>query len=291
MTSSLVTAAQQSGTPVKFKDFVFEAVKVQKDLLYRANAGSSTKQKYNRFDFYEPAGDSTGRRPLIIWLHGGGFKFGKKTSGGLPLWGKTFARRGYACAAINYRLSKKHPLKNFADLVEACATAVEDASQAIQYFKQHAATYRIDTTRIVLGGNSAGGMIALQAVYSNPASMATLVHRGDSTSALSQLHNPQQVAAVINYWGALFNLGWMKNTRIPIVSVHGKKDRVVPYDHNSAGGLYGSMAIHRVADSLQIPNDIKIYENYAHELQRHFNPLFAGGSAREKMAGSRAVCG
>jgi predicted esterase len=281
MIVSFAAAAQETERPVKFKDFVFEEVQVQKDLLYKTNPGTGIKQKYYRFDFYEPAGDSTPHRPLIIWLHGGGFKFRKKKSGGLPLWGKTFARRGYTCATINYRLSKKHPLKNFADLIEGCAAAVEDVNEAIQYFKQHHATFRIDTSRIILGGNSAGGMIALQAVYSSPAEMATLIHRGDSVSTIAREHNPQHIAAVVNYWGALFDLNWLKNANIPIVSVHGKKDRVVPYDHNKSG-IYGSLAIHRTADSLQIPNKLKIYDNYAHELQKHFNPLFAGRNAKKR---------
>jgi poly(3-hydroxybutyrate) depolymerase len=278
---SFSAAAQKTEKPVKCKDFVFDAVQVQKNLMYNQHPAPGIKQKYYQFDFYEPVDDTTAYRPLIIWLHGGGFKFGKKKSGGLPTWSKTFARRGYVCAAVNYRLSKKHPLKDFGDLVEGCADAVEDVNHAIQYFKQHYQQYRIDTSRIILGGNSAGGMIALQAVYSSPAEMATLIHRGDSTTILSHFHNPQHIIAVINYWGALFDLSWLKNATIPIVSVHGKNDRVVPYDNNK-NGLYGSLAVHRMADTLQIPNRLKIYDGYAHELQKHFNPLFAGHPAKKR---------
>jgi predicted esterase len=272
--------AQKTEKPVKCKDFVFDDIQVKKNLIYKEDTAPGIKYKYYHFDFYEPTGDTTAYRPLIIWLHGGGFKFGKKKSGGLPLWSKTFAQRGYVCAAVNYRLSKKHPLKNFADIVEGCADAVKDVNQAIQYFKQHCRQYRIDTNRIILGGNSAGGIIALQAVYSSPAEMATLVHCGDSTSIVSHFHNLQHIAAVINFWGALFDLNWLKNAAIPIVSVHGKNDRVVPYDYKA--GIYGSLAIHRMADSLQIPNALKIYDNYSHELQKHFNPLFAGRPAKKR---------
>lgn len=211
---------QPAEMPVKCKDFVFEKVQVQKDLQYATGPGNT---RYSRFDFYEAAGDSSAGRPLIIWLHGGGFKFGNKKSGGLPLWSKTFARRGYVCASINYRLSKRHPLKNFADLVQGCADAVEDVHKAIRFFKQHCSQFRIDTNRIIVGGNSAGGMIALQAVYSSAAELAQLAHMGDSTSAAAHRHNPEHIAAVINYWGAIFDLQWLQNARVPIVSVHGKK--------------------------------------------------------------------
>ena len=277
----IAASAQQTDKPVKCKDFVFDEVKLQKDLLYKTNPGPGIRPKYYRFDLYEPATDSSTRRPLIIWLHGGGFKFGKKTSGGMPTWSKTFARRGYVCAAVNYRLSKKHPLKNFADLVEGCANAVADVNEAICFFKTHCSEYRIDTNKIILGGNSAGGMIALQYACSSPAAMARLVHQGDSTSIDAQQRNPQHIAAVINYWGALFDVNWLAATSIPIVSVHGQKDRVVPINNNKTG-MYGSIAIHRAADSLHIPNALKVYDNYSHELQKHFNPLFAGGAAKKR---------
>ena len=265
--------------PHRYKDFVFSMVTVQKNLLYKQDPGKGIKPKYYRYDWYEPAGDSNLARPLIIWLHGGGFKLGNKRSGGLPIWGKTFARRGYVCAAINYRLSKLHPLKNFTDLVEGCADAIEDVNEAILYFKSHAQELRLDTSHIILGGNSAGGMIALQAVYSNPGAMAKLAKRGDTTMNIIQ--NPHQVAAVINYWGALFDKSWLQNAKVPIVSVHGKRDRVVPYDDRRPP-LLGSLAIHELADKLGIPNRLKIYDRYAHELQRHFNPLFAGPGARKR---------
>ncbi|MFT3933013.1 MAG: alpha/beta hydrolase [Chitinophagaceae bacterium] len=278
MATSVISRAQE--TPVIFKDFVFKNVTVRKNLLYRNSSIAGVKEKYCQFDFYEPADDKNHRRPLIIWLHGGGFKFGKKTSGGIPLWGKTFAQRGYVCASINYRLSKKHPLKNFEDLVEGCADAIEDLKQAIDYFKQHAADYGIDTNTIILGGNSAGGMIALQAAYSNPGQIKAFVHKSDTTTETYDEQKPIPVAAAINFWGAMFNLKWLQNAAVPIVSVHGKKDGIVPYDNKN--GIYGSMAIRRAADSLQIPNAIKLYESYSHELQKHFNPLFAGRPAKKR---------
>lgn len=276
-----LTMLAQEAAPVKYKDFVFEAVAVQQHLMYKTILPPGSKKKYYRFDFYEPAGDSSAFRPLIIWLHGGGFKFGKKTSAGTPVWSKTFARRGYVCAAVNYRLSKKHPLKNFKDLVQGCAYAIEDVHEAVDFFKQHCRQFRIDSTHIILAGNSAGGMIALQAVYSSPREMSRLVHGGDSILPPHYRHNPQQIAAVVNCWGALFDIRWLQNNSTPIASIHGQKDRVVPYDHQNPL-LYGSLAIHRMADSLLIPNKIKIFEGYGHELQKHFNPLFAGGKAKKR---------
>jgi hypothetical protein len=42
-----------------------------------------------------------------------------------------------------------------------------------------------------------------------------------------------------------------------------------------------------VADALRIPNKLKVFEGYGHELQKHFNPVFAGAKAKKRwlMAG------
>jgi acetyl esterase/lipase len=265
---------------VRFLDEVFPDVTISRNLSYKATIPAGTKKKYYQYDWYEASGDTARMRPLIIWLHGGGFKFGKKTSAGTPVWSRSFAKRGYVCAAINYRLSKKHPLKDFADLAEGCMDAIADTHEAIGYFKKMADSLRIDPKRIFLGGNSAGGMIALQSVYSSPAEMAALIHRGNS-SLLPSIHNPDSIAAAISCWGALFDLRWMQNTRVPFVSVHGSRDRVVPPD-NGKDVLYGGIALNRMADSIGLPHAFHLFEGVGHELQAHFNPLFAGGAAKRR---------
>jgi acetyl esterase/lipase len=266
--------------PVKFKDFVFSNVTVEKNISYQAQIKPGTKKKYYLFDLYQPAGDTTLSRPVIIWIHGGGFKFGTKASRGTPAWSKTFAQRGYVCAAINYRLSKKRPLARFNDLADGCYDGVEDVIQVIEFIKKNYTQYKIDTRRIILAGNSAGGMIALQACYSSFSELAKLAQHADS-NIVSTAHNPMNISAIINFWGAIFDTGWLKNAQVPIVSVHGSKDRVVPYNHKDIP-LYGSSPIHRQADSLHISNNLKTYEGYGHELQKHFNPVFAGKKTKRR---------
>ncbi len=261
-------AFNQQPSHIRFKDLVFKNVIVKKNIVY-AKPLAEIKSKYYQLDFYEPAGDTASARPLIIWLHGGGFKFGKKTSRGTPIWSKTFAQRGYVCAAINYRLSKKKPLARFPDLIEGCFDAIADLKIALLFLKSKSRLYNIDTNRIILAGNSAGGMIALQACY-----------HLDSTALHATTKDQAGVVAIVNFWGALFNINSLATARVPIVSVHGSKDRVVPI--GGTGPLYGSEAIHEKADSLHIPNKLKIYEGYGHELQKHFLPFFAGIKAKHR---------
>ncbi|MBC7902855.1 MAG: alpha/beta hydrolase [Gemmatimonadaceae bacterium] len=284
----LITATSfAQDTDIRYRDYIFKEITVKKNLRYQPDSIADTKKRDHRFDWFEAKDDTLTARPLIIWIHGGGFKFGNKTSRGTPLWSKTFARRGYVCAAINYRKSKKRPLKRFADLADGCFEAVTDTEAAIDYFKKNAKLYRIDTNRIILAGNSAGGMTAIQAVYSSKKDLAKLAGRPDSAS-LSTQRNPHHIIGVINFWGAVYDTSWLKNTMIPIISAHGKKDRIVLY-YTSGIPIYGSGIIHRVATKENIPNLLKTYEGLNHELQKPFNPILNGPRAKRRWLEAGAI--
>jgi len=285
--SSLLSSSHahaQEKRAVLYRDSIFTAVNLQKDLYYGVSSNGERESKAYRYDLYMPAGEGShplgfsGGRPLIIWIHGGGFKFGSRRAAGIRLWCNSFARRGYLCAAINYRLSGKNTLGNFKKLVEGCYDAVEDARAAVVFFKTHYQVLGIDTSRIILAGNSAGGMIALQAAYSTPSELLQLTGK-PLPASLSSHPGPGGIAAVINFWGALFEADWLANARIPIVSVHGGRDGIV-VPGRKGEYLFGSAAIHAKADSLSIPNRVWIYEGYSHELQKHFNPFFVSRATK-----------
>ena len=262
----------------RYKDLVFAKYDAAKDLRY---------SDLERFDLYQPANDSVAARPLIIWMHGGGFKFGSRRAAGTRLWCRTFARRGYVCAAIDYRLGRKNFKFDFNELVDDCTIGIQDVRKAILFFKANAARWKIDTSRIILAGNSAGGILALQTVYSNNEELQRLPRTreaakpGWDTDDLSGGANTMGVAAIINFWGGIFDTLWLRQARVPILSVHGNRDRIVPYDHKDYP-LYGGLPIHRMADALGIPNALKTYAGYSHELQKHFFPLFAGHGTRKR---------
>jgi acetyl esterase/lipase len=267
----------QMKSPARYKDEVFPDISVGKNLSYSSHARISA----HRFDWYEPIGDTgTSLRPLIIWMHGGGFQLGSKSMENVRIWCSFFARLGYVCAAIDYRLGKTDFRFDIDGIVRNCYPAVRDTRLAIAYFKANAARLRIDTSRIILAGNSAGGMMALQTAYSSDAELLKLIGDPDSARA-SHTIEPGDVAAVVNFWGGIFDADWLRNARVPIVSVHGRQDNIVPYDHMGFP-LYGSGAIHRVADSLHIPNRLKTYDGYSHELQKRFNPVISSKLTRKR---------
>lgn len=98
--------------------------------------------KRNVLDFWQAKGD--GPRPLLVYIHGGGWTGGDKKQD--PKNFQKFLDQGISYAAINYRLSSEAPLP----------APVHDAARAIQFLRTKAADWKIDTQHIALTGGSAG---------------------------------------------------------------------------------------------------------------------------------------
>lgn len=265
-----------------------QQISVQKNLRY-GTAPKGVRSKYYRFDLYRPDKRDPAPAPLLIMLHGGGFKLGNKRSNSTPTFCRAFAQQGWICASVNYRLSKARPLTRYQDLVAGCYDALEDLQAAIDYFRKNSIELGIDTNQIILAGNSAGSILALQYVYANRDSMAVLAGRKVEPHPGSQ-RVPSSIKAIINCWGAVFDSSWLKRNNVPIVSIHGIKDRVVPFEQNGKS-LFGSGIIDRQCAVFGIPHVLKAYQDMGHELQRHFNPIFTGAAARKRYREAAAFAG
>jgi acetyl esterase/lipase len=139
---------------------VFSATTITKDILYGnapnyQNIGTALK-----LDVYEPTGDVLSKRPIIVYMHGGGFTDVNQTKSfpHIAMMCDSFARRGYVTASLDYRLDTS--ISN-----RAIINAMHDARAAVRFFKANAATYKIDTSKIFLGGESAGAINALSVNY------------------------------------------------------------------------------------------------------------------------------
>lgn len=86
------------------------------------------------------------KRPAIVFVHGGGWHGGDKGRGFFRTGAIEYARKGYVCISINYRLSDEAPFP-------AC---VEDVKCAVRWLRAHAEKYHVDPERIGGYGNSAG---------------------------------------------------------------------------------------------------------------------------------------
>lgn len=117
------------------------------------------------YDWYQPHENISEPLPLIIMLHGGGWRSGDKSM--LAPLARQLAKHNYLVASIEYRLSTE----------AVYPAAVEDIQEAVSFFRQQADALNIDTKHIVLLGCSAGGSLAsLAAVKAQPYSIKALVN-------------------------------------------------------------------------------------------------------------------
>ena len=199
----------------RYKGEVFPEVRVTRDILYRSQRGVGRDGLGLRLDLYEPAGDASKVRPLMIWAHGGGFYRGGKADKGMVELAEHFAKCGFVCASIEYRLllrSGKEWLET-GNLRRAAAAGAEDVLAALGYLVAEAGRRRIDPSRVILGGGSAGAFISLTAASSGKNGW------GGAT-----------VRAVIDFWGGLVDASGMKPGFPPLLIIHGTRDKTVPFD-------------------------------------------------------------
>lgn len=189
-------------------------------------------------DFYAPPTVSARPLPCVILVHGGGWNGGDR--GQIPPFNHWLAGRGYAVAAISYRLAPRFiwPAQR------------DDVLAAIAFLKSHAAELAIDPTRLVLLGRSAGGQIALATAYTanDPAICAVgglyapsdLIFGYVNTHENDMLKSPELMrqflagtpdSARANYESAsaLYHVG---ERTPPTLLLHGENDALVWHRHS-----------------------------------------------------------
>ncbi|MFI0350061.1 alpha/beta hydrolase fold domain-containing protein [Actinomadura sp. 9N407] len=112
-------------------------------------------------DLYLP---SAGRAPVVLFLHGGGWRRGTRRDFGhafedwRPSPFERIAAAGFAVASAGYRLSgeARHPAQ------------LHDVRAAIDWLRAHGDEYGFDGSRIVAWGASAGAHLAALAALTGP---------------------------------------------------------------------------------------------------------------------------
>lgn len=102
----------------------------------------------NVLDFW--SAESEGLSPLLVYIHGGGFRGGDK-KGVPPGLLRACLESGISVASINYRLSHQAPFP----------APMLDGARAIQFLRSKAQEWGIDPDRIAASGGSAGAGISL----------------------------------------------------------------------------------------------------------------------------------
>jgi acetyl esterase/lipase len=102
----------------------------------------------NVFDLWLPETGQTA--PLVLFIHGGGFRAGDKRAFS-PGTLRQYLAAGWALAAINYRLTDTAP----------APAAYLDCGRALQHLRHHAKQWRLDPRRVAATGGSAGAGTSL----------------------------------------------------------------------------------------------------------------------------------
>ncbi len=104
-------------------------------------------------DIYEaPLSSECGPAPVVIWVHGGGFKTGDKAGGNIEAKVALFRQMGYVTVSINYRLSPSEP----GDPNIKHPVHMQDVARAVAWIHDNIGGYGGDHARMAILGHSAG---------------------------------------------------------------------------------------------------------------------------------------
>jgi len=249
------TLAVMRTTPLLFSLMVF-GLAAQAQLSPTANWAAHASNQYaitpnityltannyeSKLDIYKRR-DTSGPQPTLIWIHGGGWVGGAKEGAIMSLM--PWFEMGWNVVNVEYRLAR----------ISLAPAAVEDCLCALRYVATHAKSYDIDTNRLVVSGESAGGHLSLT---TGMIPETAGLDRGCPGEPLPK------VAAIINWYGITdvndlldgpnrksYAVAWLSSQpnreeiarRVsplhyvrpglpPILTVHGDADPNVPYRH------------------------------------------------------------
>jgi len=222
------------------------AVHAQNEYQVFPNVTYLTASGYeSKLDVYQRRG--AGTHPTLIFFHGGGWIRGTKEGSAMSIL--PWLEMGWNVVNVEYRMAR----------VALAPAAVEDGLCALRFAVAQAKTYGIDTNRIVVSGESAGGHLALTTgMIPESAGFTNVCGGGGFNTSESAV---PKVAAIINWYGitdvadllagsnsksyAVQWLGSLPNREElarsvspityvrpglpPILSIQGDADPIVPY--------------------------------------------------------------
>jgi predicted peptidase len=205
---------------IRYRDQVFASVNITPNVVYGNAPDAQGNPVDLKLDLYQPVGDTINRRPVVIWVHGGGFTTGDKSGGANQA--SFFARHGYVAASINYRLlsptgcgGTQNPSQT---CIDAALGAQHDAQAAVRWFRSKADTYGIDTSRIAIAGSSAGAVTSLLVDW-----------RSEDSGSSGNPGFSSAVRAAVSISGGTPTNEWIDPNDPPAIFFHGNADHTVPF--------------------------------------------------------------
>ncbi len=195
-----------------------------------------------KLDIYKRR-DTTGPQPTLIFIHGGGWVNGTKEQSLMAVM--PWFEMGWNVVNVEYRLGK----------VALAPAAVEDCLCALRYIAAQAKTYDIDTARLVVTGESAGGHLALttgmipesagldrQCPGAPLPKVAAIIDWYGIVDVNDLLDGDNRKAYAVQWLGSLPNrdevarrvspMTYVRPGLPPVLAIQGDADPTVPYQHS-----------------------------------------------------------
>ena len=224
----------QERKPTGRQAVVPEGVELREDISYREG-----NKKWS-LDLAIPRDAKKSLRPVLIFIHGGGWRNGDKGTGVFREYPLEYASRGYVCASLNYRLVDEGTILD----------CIADCKCAVRWLRAHADELSIDASRFGAYGNSAGAHLvamlglsstedelegdgpyreyssAVQAVCCSATPTSFPLRKedraGDRSTALFGEQNREQVMELAS------PVTYVTVSSPPFLMVHGTADTTVP---------------------------------------------------------------
>jgi acetyl esterase/lipase len=221
-------------------DAAVPALDTRLDVIYGEAGGQPLK-----LDFAKPTICRGQSVPVIVYVHGGGWRSGSK-SGAFDLdVVKMGFQLGFAVASVDYRLAPKFRFP----------AQINDCKLAVRFLRTNAADFGIDPVRIAAAGGSAGGHLSallavtderdglegpgLEGVSSRILAAVDEFGPTDLTDAAS-LTSSEGMSMATDFLGcdpfvcrdralAASPVSYVSPDDPPILIIHGDKDTLVPY--------------------------------------------------------------
>lgn len=277
------------------------AVRLSAGYVVDANVPYAPANAFGRLDAYRPCENGvpfkpcTKPKPTLVFIHGGGW-LDDASKESYALWFLPFLQLGWSVVNVEYRPSS----------VASAPAALEDCLGAMHWIARNAGTFCIDTSRLVIAGPSAGGSLALMV-----AAIASRRIAADAIFGRESRHTEMLEvcpAAVINWCGIVdlvelcsgealqdFAVNWLgeRSDRlmlarnlspirhagegsVPVVTVHGDDDLIVPYAqarrfHDAltrAGVMNELVTLHGSGHAFDADASLSAYPRILHFLER-----------------------
>ena len=220
---------------IGLEDLIEKAPVVPDDIEQIKNVTYKTiNDETLQLDLYRP-GNIDKPVPLIVFLHGGGWKKGNRADM-LPLL-IDFAKKGYITATVSYRFGP-YP------------QCVEDISDVVNWFYNHGEEYGYDPDRIALAGASAGAHLAMMAGYG----WKQKTRRSETPDTVAVKHH---IKAIVNIFGPVDMTTDFARNHPTAISFIGKSYAEAPELYKEASPLQyvdknapPTMTIHGTSDEL-----------------------------------------